>query len=176
MKERIFFSRFAYFEFTMTSFKGYSRNHINIVNIFFSTWPYARTSGKFQHIGNIVSVDKLKVAGYAFKQLILTNPFNGEENWIVFFRKGNNFEYKSSGRYQFFWSIFWKLPILPNGRIFRFREKNLREYCVRTRNLGCPDRCAKKTNLNCHPKMPSKNSPKTTLLHTWWLEVKKSHC
>ena len=97
----------------------------------------------------------------------------GKRIGLFFVWKGNNFEYKSSGRYQFFWSIFWKLPILPNGRIFRFREKNLREYCVRTRNLGYPDRCAKKTNLNCHPKMPSKNSPKTTLLHTWWLEVKK---
>ena len=71
----------------MTSLKRYSPNHINIVHGFFSTRPYERTSGKTQHIRNIASVDKLKVVGYAFKQLILTNPFNGEENWIVFILK-----------------------------------------------------------------------------------------
>ena len=121
----------------MTSLKRYSPNHINIVHGFFSTRPYARTNGKMQHIGNIASVDKLKVVGYAFKQLILTNPFNGEENWIVFFRKGNNFEYKSSGRYQFFEAFFENYRFCPMVEFSVLEKKSSRILC-QNKKFGLP--------------------------------------
>ena len=160
----------------MTSFKRYLSKHDYVVNTFFSTYLYARTSEKVQHIGNIAYVDKKKAVWDTFKTWIWTNLFGGERNWNQFFRKSNNFKYLISGRYLFFWTNFWKLTNLPNGRIFCLREKRNwyffpeQEICVSVTVVE------KKSNMICHQKMLSKKFPKTTLLHIWWLEMKKSGC
>ena len=160
----------------MSSFKGYSFHNEYIVNILFCVYLYACTSVQKQHIGNIGYVDELKVVGNTFKTLILIRPFNGKGNYVQFLRKGNNFQYISSGRYLFFLPHFWKLTNLPNARIFCPREKTNGNMFAGVRNSTFPNHWGKKSNMNRRPKMRLKKFPKTTLLHIWWLAVKKSCC
>ena len=160
----------------MSTFKRYLLKHEYIVNIFFSTYPYARPSVKSQQIGYIGYVDKKKLVRNTFKRLIFTHPFNVKRNYIHILQKGNNFKNISSGRNLFFCVHFWKLTNMPNVRIFCFKAKNNWYIFFGDGNSTCPNQRRKKSDMNRHPEMLSQKFPKTTMLHIWWLEVKKCCC
>ena len=160
----------------MSSFKRFWSKDKYIFNIFFCPCQYARISRKIQYIENIQFVDKKKLVGNTFKTQRLRHPFNVKRNNVQFFQKGNNFENISSGRNLFFSAHFCKMTNMPIAWIFCPKEKGNRYIVFGGGNLTCPNQSRKKSHMIRFPKMHSKKLQKKTMLHIWWLVVKKSCC
>ena len=160
----------------MSSFKRYWLKHKYIFNIFSVHTNMRVQAVKFNILKIFNLWTKKKLVGNTFKTQRLRHPFNVKRNNVQFFQKGNNFENISSGRNLFFSAHFCKMTNMPIAWIFCPKEKGNRYIVFGGGNLTCPNEIRKKSHMIRLPKMHSKKLQKTTMLHIWWLVVKKSCC